>query len=332
MRQVARGLPAAAVVLLAVAFSLPAEADPTLSRLPLVFEPNVGQAPADIHYVSHTAGHRLWLGVDEARFVSIPTRPGEEVGGEPIRIRWIGGTPASSVAGADEQPGKAHYYLGRDPSAWRQNVPMYGRVVYRGVYPGVDVVFHGTQRDAEFDFVIHPGGDPRAVRLEVTGADELALEADDLVIRRGATRLRLHKPVVYQDTPAGRVPVAGRFTLSGRHVAFDVGAYDRSRALGIDPVLTYSSYLNASDIGRTIGVDSALNMYVALRDRGVRLSADGATLVFSTVIGDITPQEIAVDAAGNAYLAANCPYNRSGLTFNCATTNALASGQPRAQG
>ena len=334
MRQVTRGLTAAAVVLLAVAFSLPAEAASTLSRLPLVFEPNVGQAPADIRYVSHTAGHRLWLGVDEARFVSIPTRSGEDVRSEPIRIRWIGGMPASSVAGADEQPGKAHYYhyLARDPHASRQNVPMYGRVVYRGVYPGVDVVFHGTQRDAEFDFVIHPGGDPRAVRLEVTGADELALEADDLVIRRGATRLRLHKPVVYQDTPAGRVPVAGRFTLSGRHVAFDVGAYDRSRALVIDPVLTYSSYLNASDIGRTIGVDSALNMYVALRDRVVKLSADGATLVYSTVIGDITPQEIAVDAAGNAYLAANCPYNRSGLTFNCATTNALASGQPRAQG
>jgi len=76
MRQVTRGLTAAAVVLLAVAFSLPAEAAPTLSRLPLVFEPNVGQAPADIRYVSHTAGHRLWLGVDEARFVSIPTRSG----------------------------------------------------------------------------------------------------------------------------------------------------------------------------------------------------------------------------------------------------------------
>src|SRR4051812_18888990 len=271
MVPVTRGLNVVAVMVVTaiVSFASPAAAAPvsdharvSVSRLPLAFEPNVGQAPADVQFVSYTAGQRLWLGLDGARFVPARTPAGTEAAAEAIRIRWLGGSPATTVAGADEQPGKAHYYGGADPSAWRQNVPMYGRVVYRSVYPDVDLVFHGTQRDAEFDFVVHPGGDPRAVRLEVAGADDVALEGGDLVIQRGTTRLRMHKPVVYQDTPAGRVPVSGRFIVRGRQVAFDVGPYDRSRALVIDPVLTYSTYVNGDSQGLAIGVDSALNMVV----------------------------------------------------------------------
>ena len=345
MRQVIRGLGAAAVMLITAAFfsppaavaSVPAVPSVAISRLPLAFEPNVGQVPADVRFVTHTSGHRLYLGANDARFIGAHGSPTADEDG--IRIRWIGGRPAGTVEGAEPQPGKAHYYLGRDPSSWRLNVPMYGRVVYRGIYPDVDLVFHGTQRDAEFDFVVHPGGDPRAVRLEITGADELGLEDDDLVIRRGAQRLRLRKPVVYQETSEGRVPVAGRFILRGHQVAFDVGAYDRALPLVIDPVLTYSTYLGfgndvvgAADAGLGIGVDSALNTYVVMPTRVVKLSADGSTLVYSTVIGDIQPRRIAVDAAGNAYLAANCGYPRSGFTFNCVTTTALATGHALFQG
>jgi hypothetical protein len=346
MVRVIRGLSIVAVTFVTVVtivptrvVATPASGDPrtTIARLPLAFEPNVGQAPEDVRFVSQTAGHRLWLGQDDARFVSGRNDvPGSEDG---IRVRWLGGRATASLVGAELQPGRAHYYLGRDPSGWRTDVPMYGRVVYRGVYPDVDLVFHGTQRDAEFDFVVHPGGDPRMVRLEITGADALALEGDDVVMRRGATRLRLHKPVVYQDTPAGRVPVAGRFTLHGQQVAFDIGVFDRTRPLVIDPVLTYSSYLGfgndvvgAADGGLDIGIDSALNMYVVMPTRVVKLSADGSTLLYSTVIGDIQPKRIAVDAGGNAYLAANCGYPRSGFTFDCATTTALATCHAMFQG
>src|SRR5262245_42400382 len=305
MRQVIRALAAAAVILITgPLLSPPASAAPsaptvTVSRLPLAFEPNVGQAPADVRFITHSAGHRVWLAGGEARFVPLGRSSVDTAGA--IRIRWAGESAASAVVGENEQRGKAHYYMSADPRA-QLTAPMYGRVVYRDVYPGVDLVFHGTQRDAEFDFVVHPGADPRVVRLDVTGADALALEGDDLVIRQGSTQLRLHKPVVHQDTPAGRVAVAGRFTLHGRRVALDIGTYDPSRALVIDPILTYSTYVNGDSDGVAIGVDSALNMVVATFSRVIKLSADGSTLVYSTVVGDIDPHALVVDAAGNAYL------------------------------
>src|SRR3954465_10067032 len=127
MVRVNRGLNVVAVMVVTaiVAFASPAAPAPvsdharvSVSRLPLAFEPNVGQAPADVRFVSYTAGQRLWLGLDGARFVPARTPAGAAAAADAIRIRWLGGTP-TTVAGADEQPGKAHYYAGRDPSAWR---------------------------------------------------------------------------------------------------------------------------------------------------------------------------------------------------------------------
>jgi len=327
MRRVIRGLNAPAVILLAAAFlssAGPAAAAPSathqseeapvaIARLPLAFEPNVGQAPDDVVYVSRAARYRLSLADGEARFAA----PGAADPAEGIRLRWLGGATAAAVIAGDPLPGKAHYYLA--PGVSRENVPMYGSVVYRGVYPGIDLVFHGSQRDAEFDFVIPPGADPRAIRLEVAGADGLALEADDLVARRGETRLRLHKPVVYQEGPAGRIAVEGRFSVSGRRIAFEIGNYDRGRPLVIDPVVTYSTYLGgaAGEGSSGVGADAAGNMYANVGNSIVKLSADGSTLLYSVVLGDSTPRMLTVDAAGNAYVLSTCPYPRSGIQTFC---------------
>jgi hypothetical protein len=304
-----------------------------LERLPLAFEPNLGQAPADVRYVSEAAGYRLWLTPTGARLAATGS---EAPHGGTIELRWIGGAGAPTVVPEAPLPGKGHYYLGADRARWRENVPLYARVVYREVYPGVDLVFHGTQRDLEFDFVVRPGADPERVRLEIDGGDAVALDGGDLVIHRGAARVRVHSPTVYQETADGRQPVAGRFVLQGRQVAFRLGPYDRSRTLVIDPVLTYSTYLGdtSNGFGGAIGVDGTQNMYVAVgaSRRVIKLSADGSTLLYSTVVNDFSPGQLAVDAAGNAYVSGGCGYPRGGFAENCATTSVLASGQPTAQG
>ena len=297
-----------------------------VSSLPLAFEPNVGQAPGDVRYVSRGPGMRLELTPDGARLT--PTT-GERQS-RTVRLRMAGTTAAPTLTAQDELPGKAHYVTGNDPSAWLRDVPMYRRVVYRGVYPGTDLVFHGTHGAAEFDFVVAAGADPRMIRFEIAGADTIRLDGDDVIIAAGGEALRLHAPVVYQQSPSGRARVEGRFRLRGRQVAFDIGAYDRARPLVIDPVVTYATYLNAGGAG--IGVDGAGNMYVTTLTTLLKLSADGSTLLWSATFGDMRVRQIVVDSAGNAYMQGTCPYNRSGVVFTCPTMNSLTTGRPQAQG
>src|SRR2546425_1162245 len=293
MPQVARVPGVATVILLPVAFTFSATAVAavvpdqthstprlTVARLPLAFEPNVGQAPPDVRFMSRANGHHLWLSGTDAR---LAPRGGKATGA--IRLRWVGGTAAPAIAAEERLPGQARYYAEGDPDQSRQNVPMYGRVTYRGVYPGIDLVFHGTQRQAEFDFVVGPGAHPGAITLEVTDADDVTWEAGNLVAHRGEARMRLHKPVVYQAGPAGRVPVDGRFRVAGRRITFEVGDYDRDRPLVIDPVVTYSTYYgtSGSESGTAIAIDGSGNFYALIGNAIVKLSADGATRLYSVV-------------------------------------------------
>ena len=184
-------------------------------------------------------------------------------------MQLIGANPAAQVAGTDELPGKTNYFIGNDPSQWRKNVPTYSKVKYQGVYPGVDLVYYGTQGgELEYDFVVSPGADPNAITLgiDAEGKNPLRINSQgNLVVTLQSGNVQFHKPVVYQ-TRSDRSPlvddrqsIEGRYTLDAQnHVRFECGPYDRSRPLVIDPVLSYATYVggNASDIGYGIAVDS----------------------------------------------------------------------------
>ena len=317
----------------------PADSEPpalgAVARLPLAFEPNTGQAPADVRYVGRGIRYRLWLTATEARFAA-PSTAGHEA--PTIRLRLVGGSPTPRMAAEDELPGKVNYFVGANPDGWRRHVPTYRRIVYRGAYPDIDLVFHGDQRDAEFDFVVAPGADPRAIAVELDGAHTVGLEDGDVVARAGDAALRLRRPLVYQDVDGQRRVVAGRFVLRGRQVAFEVAAYDRARPLVIDPVVSYATYLGGtgSETGRDIGVDGAGNIYTLVDGLGVvKLSADGSRLLYATVLGDAQLVALAVDGAGHAYVAGNFPKPRSGFVgVYPVTANALQPtfGQPCNQG
>src|SRR5436190_49923 len=297
-----------------------------VSSLPLAFEPNVGQAPGDVRYVSRGPGMQLELTADGARL----TPTAIEHQRRTVRLRLTGTTAMPTLTAQDELPGKAHYVTGNDPTAWLRDLPTYRRVVYRGVYPGTDLVFHGTHGAAEFDFVVAAGADPRKIRFEIAGADTIKLDGADVILAAGGETLRLHAPLVYQESPSGRARVDGRFRLGGRHVAFEIGAYDRTRPLVIDPVVTYATYLNAGAAG--VGVDGAGNIYVTTLTALLKLSADGSTLLWSASFADIRVRQLVVDATGNAYMQATCPYNRSGVVYTCPTLNGLTTGRPQSQG
>src|SRR3989441_8952332 len=194
-----------------------------------------------------------------------------------LRMRLVGANPAAEISGLEELPGKSNYFIGNDPKKWHTNVPNYARVKYRNLYPGIDLVYYGNQRQLEYDFVVRPGANPSRIVLGVQGADRLEVDAQgDLVLHTAVGPIRQRKPVIYQEIDGDRKEIPGAYVLTGRHqVGFRVAAYDASQPLVIDPVLVYSTYLGGSglDQGFGIAVDASGNAYVT----GVTASTDFPT-------------------------------------------------------
>ena len=163
----------------------------------------------------------------------------------------VGANPASRAVGLDKQAGVSNYLIGNDPSQWHTDVPNYGKVSYEGVYRGIDLVYHGNQKQLEYDFVVAPGADPRTIRLAFDGIRSASLDrAGNLVLHTSGGDVIEQAPVVYQEINGRHQAVAGRYVLQGNHqVGFQVGRYDHSKPLVIDPVLSYSTYLGATAAG-----------------------------------------------------------------------------------
>ena len=251
-------------------------------------------------------------------------------------MQLIGANPRPEVLGLEELPGKSHYFIGNDPKKWHTNIPHYARVRYEEVYPGVDLVYYGTPRQLEYDFVVASGADPSAITLGFQGANRLEIDAQgDLMVHSGmGGQLRQRRPLIYQEVNRVRREIRGDYVLRGKHeVGFQVGHYDASRPLIIDPVLLVSStFLGGSDFdsGRGIAVDPRGNAYVMGETRSVgfpttagafdtsfnsefdafviKLNPAGSELVYSTFLGgsfnDVEDfgLDIAVDPRGNAYV------------------------------
>ena len=204
--------------------------------------------------------------------------------------------------GQQELPGTVNYFLGNDPAEWHTNIPTYAQVQYHDVYPGIDLVYYGDRQQLEYDFVVAAGADPVAIALRFEGADRLAVDAaGDLLVDVGGQQIVHRQPVLYQDGPSGRQAVAGGYVVQGeRQVGFAVGAYDASRPLVLDPVLlVYSTYLGGSggDDGLGIAVDAAGNAYVAGSAPGILPTTPGA---FQPTLGGIVGQSDAFVAKLNA--------------------------------
>ena len=130
-------------------------------------------------------------------------------------MQLVGSSIAPGVAGEDPLPGTSNYLTGNDPSQWHTNVPNFARVQLQGVYPGVDLIYYGNQRQLEYDFTVAPGADPRTIRLAFQGADSMTLNAQgDLVLHTAAGDVVEHAPVLYQEIGGVRQSVSGRYVLT----------------------------------------------------------------------------------------------------------------------
>jgi hypothetical protein len=126
------------------------------TQVPLSFEVNQGQADPQVSFLSRGNGYGLFLTPNEAVL---------GLQNDSLHVQFVGGNPNPTVSGADPQEAKSNYFLGNDPSQWHANVTNYGRVVYHDLYPGINLVYYGNQRQLEYDFQVAPGADPGVIRM-----------------------------------------------------------------------------------------------------------------------------------------------------------------------
>ena len=325
-------------------------------KLPLSFEANQGQTDPSVQFLAHGQGYALFLRQSEAVFTlngamggakggradvspetlkagklsvkvrAVEARATEERKADVVRMQLIGGNPQAAVAPEDRQISRSNYFLGSDPTRWRTDIPNYSRIRYSGVYPGIDLVYYGNQRQLEHDFVVAPNANPARIVLGMQGAKGVQIDAGtgDLIVTAGQSKMRLLKPVTYQETNGSRGLIPSSYKLlAGNRVGFTIGSYNHAQPLIIDPVLVYSTYLGGSGIngqgypgagdqGNGIAVDSSGGAYVvgtafstdfpvtgsafqstnnsALAGHGstvfvAKLNAAGTALLYSTYLG-----------------------------------------------
>ncbi len=325
------------------------------ARLPLQFEANVGQTDSRVKYLARGAGYTLFLTCDGAVLAlhrqpanedrrdrgASGTRGAKSVSSDfpatrdaVVRFRLEGANSAARIEGFGRLPGTSNYFIGNDPGRWRAGVPHFARVRFRSVYPGVDLLYYGQQRELEYDFVVAPGADPRSIEFRVSGVQQIRLDdRGDLVLKTGGGEVSLRRPVIYQNSAGERREIAGGYALRGKdRIGFSVAGYDASRPLVIDPALVYSTFLggNAADRAFGIRVDSGGNAYLAGTTsstdfpgalnglqpnlRGVqnvfvaKLNSSGNSIAYATYVGGTDTDNatgIAIDSSGNAYVTGN---------------------------
>lgn len=295
------------------------------TRLPVVFEPGAGGNS----FVSRTGEQFAALRSDG---VSLKIAGGRQA----IRVAFRGANPGASAQGVDPLPSYSNYFLGRKRSEWRNRVPQYRGVRYRGVYPGIDVVYYGRGGKLEYDFVIAPGADPSCIELRFEGVDQVRADANgDLRLRFPGGELVQRRPRVYQIINGREQELAGGYRVRAHSEArFTLARYDRSRELVIDPVLEYSQYTGSAgyDFGTGVAADAAGNVYVVGVTNGItfptqdkaqelhggatdalvaKFTPDGAMLWVTYLGGSGTEQAqgLAVDAGGNVYISGETTSN-----------------------
>jgi hypothetical protein len=281
-----------------------------VAKLPISFEPTANPS----RFVARSGGYAVSVGAVDTTIAVIDSRSHRS---RLLSFNFDKPNAAAAVEAYDVLPGVTNYYIGANPEKWRLGVKNYARLRARAVYPGVDVVYYGDNRNLEFDFVLSPKADPGVIAMNFSGMDKLYKDdAGSLVAEIGGKPVRLAKPYAYQQIDGVRKPVPVEYVLSSGRARLQLGEYDHNRELIVDPQVSFATYLGGSstDSINAITVDTSGAIYVtgttsssdfpsgslsgATNAFLVKYSADGTTKEYTDMIGGTTPYN--ATASGNA--------------------------------
>jgi hypothetical protein len=325
----------------------------TIAHLPLSFEENRGQLNPAVKFLSRGASYGLYLSnndaiithqakvhLDGAEVTSALTTFGlsDTLVSSTTKLSWLGSNPHAQPRGLNRQPGVSNYLLGKDPRKWQRHVSHYDRVQLRDLYPGIDLTYYGNQQRVEFDYVVAPHADPKSIQVGISGPSIVSLDdAGRLSISSAGDEMLLLPPVAFQEKNGKRSTVTAHYVLLDSHrLGFEIGPYDQSQPLIIDPVLDFATSFGPNDnqsILSDVVLDSTGNIYVTgmtcdtnypttagvFQPNGgsntanicgdvvvTKLDPTGSTLLYSTYIGSQSGLEfgarLLVDTAGEVTL------------------------------
>jgi hypothetical protein len=223
----------------------------------LRFEPNAGQMPAAVKFAARAQNYTVFV---TSGGVTLRSKTST------LKLTFLGANPVAEAEGLDPIESPVHYLIG-DAGDWHTDIPTYRRLAYRNVYPGVDVIYYGDgSGQLEYDLVAHPGAALSQIRLHLENGEPMQMDGNgDMVVRTADGEWRHTNPAIYQQRDSARRKVRGQYLVLGSNeIGIDIGDYDHSFPLIIDPALTYSTYLGGTgqDAATAISVDLMGNAYV----------------------------------------------------------------------
>ena len=203
-------------------------------NVPLYFEENRGQTDPHARYLARSAGQ-----------VGFITQDGWTLSlhGQPISMHITSANPKAALHPENPIEGISNYYLGARAIT---KVPHYSSVRSKNIRPGIDIVYHGSARELEYDLIIHPRADVNCLRLRFEGSQPV-LENGNILLKTSAGKVRQHKPRVWQEANGQRTEVECRYALlKSDEVGFVLSNYNPSAELIVDPIISYSTYLSGT--------------------------------------------------------------------------------------
>lgn len=298
---------------------------------PIAFEENLGQVDPQVRFLGHAGRTAVFFSPTEAVIAKSSGASQKNPTVSVLRMRWVGSNQAPEMIADAPLPGRVNYLIGSDPSRWHTDLPTYGRVRYRDLYPGIDAVFYGKNGELEYDLVVAPGATPEIISFAFEGQTALVRDRKgDLVLKLRDGEMRQHPPRAYQMIAGRRRWLSANYVIRRNNtVGIAVAGVDPSRELIIDPRLSYSTYLGgtADDTVNAVAVDQFGRAYATgttltgfpsknplqgnqpQTDAFVtKFFATGGGLIYSTYLGGNLfdfGNAIAVDRFGNAYVGGN---------------------------
>ena len=322
---------------------------PNYGRIPLYFVPNEGQVDKRALFYAKTPKYTLWLTkegliFDSTRRIkkestkSIRQNPRNKNTPEDFtydrdvsRMIFVNANRSPEVIPMDDTEHKVNYFIGNDESKWRTNVQTSSTILYKELYPNIDLKVYGNEKQIEYDFIVKPGGEVSDIIFECK--DIVSTEIDregNLVTATKFGNLIQKKPVCYQVIEGKRIEVGAEFgQIEMNTYSFEVEEYNGDYELIIDPlVLAYSTYLGGSDSDCCYGIavdtegaayitgytsssdfPTQIPIQVDLAGSGdvfiSKINSAGSALIYSTYLGGSWGEGgsgIAIDIEGAVYV------------------------------